>query len=131
LPTTEAHKKEMIYKLIDSLKPYGWTNGVSGMNTAYENIDKHFIPDGNNQLFLATDGEFNQGDVTESSFTEMVKANAAKGTKLSIIGFGQNEKAVKLMKKMAEAGHGNFLQIIPGSNNTNLLVEEIKTNSIR
>jgi len=129
LPTTTADKKEEIYALIDSLTPYGWTNGVSGMNTAYETIDKHFISDGNNQLFLATDGEFNSGDVTEGSFTELVKVNAAKGTKLSIVGFGQNEKAVKLMKKMAESGQGNFLQILPGSTNTDVLVEEIKRNS--
>lgn len=131
LPTTTADKKDEIYSLIDSLIPYGWTNGVSGMNTAYETIDAHFVPDGNNQLFLATDGEFNQGDVTEGSFTEMVKLNAAKGTKLSIVGFGQNEKAVKLMKKMAESGQGNFLQILPGSTNTDVLVEEIKRNSER
>ncbi len=131
LPTTTADKKDEIYSLIDSLIPYGWTNGVSGMNTAYEILDEHFIPDGNNQLFLATDGEFNQGDVTEGSFTEMVKLNAAKGTKLSIVGFGQNEKAVKLMKKMAESGKGNFLQILPGSTNTDVLVEEIKRNSER
>lgn len=131
LPTTTADKKDEIYSLIDSLIPYGWTNGVSGMNNAYEMIDKNFVPDGNNQLFLATDGEFNQGDVTEGSFTEMVKLNAAKGTKLSIVGFGQNEKAVKLMKKMAESGQGNFLQILPGSTNTDVLVEEIKRNSER
>ena len=131
LPTTNADKKDAIYSLIDSLIPYGWTNGVSGMNTAYEILDEHFTPDGNNQLFLATDGEFNQGDVTEGSFTEMVKLNAAKGTKLSIVGFGQNEKAVKLMKKMAESGQGNFLQILPGSTNTDVLVEEIKRNSER
>lgn len=131
LPTTTADKKDEIYSLIDSLIPYGWTNGVSGMNTAYEILDEHFTPDGNNQLFLATDGEFNQGDVTEGSFTEMVKLNAAKGTKLSIVGFGQNEKAVKLMKKMAESGQGNFLQILPGSTNTDVLVEEIKRNSER
>ncbi len=131
LPTTTADKKDEIYALIDSLTPYGWTNGVSGMNTAYETIDAHYIPDGNNQLFLATDGEFNQGDVTEGSFTDMVKLNAAKGTKLSIVGFGQNEKAVKLMKKMADSGQGNFLQILPGSTNTDVLVEEIKRNSER
>jgi len=131
LPTTTADKKDEILPLIDSLTPYGWTNGVSGMNTAYEMIDKNFVADDNNQLFLATDGEFNSGDVTESSFTEMVKANAAKGTKLSIVGFGQNEKAVKLMKKMALSGNGNFLQILPGSTNTDLLVEEIKRNSER
>ncbi len=131
LPTTNADKKEEIYSLIDSLTPYGWTNGVSGMNTAYETVDAHFVADGNNQLFLATDGEFNQGTVTESSFTDMVKLNAAKGTKLSIVGFGQNEKAVKLMKKMADAGQGNFLQILPGSTDTDVLVEEIKRNSER
>ena len=131
VPTTTADKKDEIYSLIDSLIPYGWTNGVSGMNTAYEILDEHFVADGNNQLFLATDGEFNQGDVTEGSFTELVKANAAKGTKLSIVGFGQNEKAVKLMKKMAESGQGNFLQILPGSTNTDVLVEEIKRNSER
>ena len=131
LPTTTADKKDEIYSLIDSLTPYGWTNGVSGMNNAYEMIDKNFVPDGNNQLFLATDGEFNQGEVTEGAFTEMVKLNAAKGTKLSIVGFGQNEKAVKLMKKMADSGQGNFLQILPGSTNTDVLVEEIKRNSER
>lgn len=131
LPTTTADKKDEIYALIDSLTPYGWTNGVSGMNTAYDVIDKNFVENGNNQLILATDGEFNSGDVTESSFTDMVKANAAKGTRLSIVGFGQNEKALKLMKKMAGSGEGNFLQILPGSTDTGLLVEEIKRNSER
>jgi hypothetical protein len=48
---------------------------------------------------------------------------------LSVIGFGEDKEATRMMKRMAKAGEGSFLQISGGEYPTELLFEEIKMQS--
>jgi Ca-activated chloride channel family protein len=136
VPTTifagvTADKKEQLHTSVDSLQTKGWTNGVKGIETAYALAEKHYAFNGNNQVILATDGLFNNPDYDESALIALIKKKAEMGIKLSIVGFGNDIKAFRLMKKLAFVGRGNFIQIKPDNNAISALIEEIKNNSAK
>ncbi|MFC2176339.1 DUF1573 domain-containing protein [Bacteroidota bacterium] len=129
LPPTPVADNEGIVALVDSLQPSGYTNGVKGMESAYESLKKQLISGGNNQLIIATDGKFNSSKFSEKEALQMVKMNSEEGIVLSIIGFGEDPDATKLMKKLAKEGNGSFMQISKDEDPTELLAEEIKMRS--
>ena len=129
LAPTPVTDNEAIVALVDSLKPSGYTNGVKGMESAYESLFEQLITDGNNQLIIATDGKFNSSKFSEKDAVKLVKSNSDKGIVLSIIGFGEDREATRLMRKLAKEGNGSFMQISKGENPTELLAEEIKNRS--
>lgn len=129
LSPTPVVDNESIVSLIDSLQPTGYTNGVKGMAAAYESLYEQLIQGGNNQLIIATDGKFNSSKFSEKEAIQMVKDNSDKGIVLSIIGFGEDREATKLMKRLANEGDGSFMQINKNQDPTELLAEEIKNRS--
>lgn len=129
LPPTPVSDNEMIISMIDTLTPFGYTNGVKGMEQAYSSLRDQFIQGGNNELILATDGKFNSSKFSEKDALALVKTNAGSGSVLSVIGFGEDPSATRMMKKMAKAGEGSFLQISGGEDPTELLADEIKMRS--
>lgn len=129
LPPTPVKENEAIVALIDSLEPTGYTNGVKGMESAYASLFDQLIPGGNNQLIIATDGKFNSSKFSEKDAIQLVKSNSDRGIVLSIIGFGEDREATRLMRKLAKEGNGSFMQINKGENPTELLAEEIKSRS--
>lgn len=129
LPPTPVKENEAIVALVDSLKPTGYTNGVKGIESAYTSLFDQLIPDGNNQLIIATDGKFNSSKFSEKDAVKLVKSNSDKGIVLSIIGFGEDKEATRLMRKLAKEGKGSFMQINKGENPTELLADEIKNRS--
>jgi len=131
LPPTPVTDNQAIVALVDSLKPYGYTNGVKGMETAYESLEKQLIQGGNNQLIIATDGKFNSSKFSEKDALQMVKDNSDKGIVLSIIGFGEDKEAARMMNKLADLGEGSFLQVKDNEDPTELLAEEIKLRSLK
>lgn len=129
LPPTPVTENEAIVALVDSLQPFGYTNGVKGMESAYQSLEQQLISGGNNQLIIATDGKFNSSKFSEKDAVNLVKDNLNKGIALSIIGFGDDKEAAQLMRKLAKQGEGNFLQINKGEDPTELLADEIKNRS--
>lgn len=129
LPPTQVADNLAIIALVDSLKPYGYTNGVKGMESAYHSLERQLIVGGNNQLIIATDGKFNSSKFSEKEALQLVKDNSDKGIVLSIIGFGDDKEAGRLMKKLAGSGGGSFLQVNTNEDPTELLAEEIKLRS--
>ncbi len=129
LPPTPVRNNMAIVALVDSLEPFGYTNGVKGMESAYESLEKQLIPNGNNQLIIATDGMFNSSRFSEQEAVQMVKDNSDKGIALSIIGFGDDKEAGRLMKKLADLGSGSFLPVSNSEDPTELLAKEIKLRS--
>lgn len=129
LPATPVANNQQIIHMIDTLTASGFTNGVKGMNSAYDALKEQWIEGGNNQMILATDGKFNSSKFSEKEAVQMVKANSAEGRGLSIIGFGEDKDATRMMKKMAKYGNGSFLLINKGEDPTELLSDEIKLRS--
>lgn len=122
------HKSELRHK-IAQLKASGSTNGVKGLEAAYLISGREFIAAGNNQVILATDGKFNAGNSNPSEVEKMVKAQAEKGIKLSVIGLGKKDISEKVMQSMADAGSGRFLLCSPENPDPGFLLEEVKKSS--
>ena len=129
LPPTPVLDNQAIIALVDSLQPNGYTNGVKGMESAYTSLEKQIIAGGNNQLIIATDGKFNSSKFSEKDAIQMVKNNSEKGIVLSIIGFGEDKEATRLMRKLSDLGEGSFLQVKTNEDPTELLADEIKLRS--
>jgi len=131
LQPTAADNTADIISLIESLEASGRTNGVMGLQEAYRMIRQQFIAGGNNQIILATDGLFNQyhPDYTEKDLMSLVRKRAKEdNVKVSVIGFGSDNKARRMMSRLASNGGGNFLSIDEGSSES-ALVDEIKKQS--
>lgn len=129
VPTATANHKTEISAAIDSLEPWGYTSGVKGLEAAYASAREHYLPNGNNQVIIATDGLFNSPKFDKDAMFDLVKENAKNDIQLSVIGFGSDDEAIKMMKKLAGRGDGNFIKMGRESADSNLLIEEIKSNS--
>lgn len=130
LPVTKVNNKFLINKTIDSLKASGLTNGVKGLEKAYQFLEQHFITNGNNQVIMITDGKFTKTKDEEGKIFSFVNLKSMNAMKLTVVGLGNDRDANKRMKKLAESGNGNLISI----ENTmsaadNFLLEEIKGNS--
>lgn len=122
--------RSAILTAIDTLKANGGSNGAASMLMAYELAEKHFIPDGNNQIFLATDGLFNSNSISDETLYKLVrKGYAQHNIKLSSIGFGKDLNALNFLRKLAALGKGNFLTIQNKDSDLGVLVEEVKMQS--
>ena len=128
LEPTIADRKREIITMIDTLTSEGLTHGVKGLQTAYDFAEKNFITDGNNQVIIATDGLFSPG-YSENDMFKLVGEQSRKGIILSVVGFGKDENAFKMMKKMAVRGKGNFIHIPDAQSAKEHLIVEIKFQS--
>lgn len=126
-----ADEKTLLYQKVDSIEAKGMTYGVIGLTTAYELAEKNFIEGANNQVIIATDGQFNSPDHGQFEMMNLIRSYAAKGVSLSIIGFGDEGKYLRRMKSMARIGKGNFIHISGDEEVDHLLIEEVKKNSRR
>ncbi len=122
-------EKEKIMGVIQELKAEGITQGVKGLNTAYERATKQFVTGGNNQIILATDGEFSEKDVTDEYYRQLITGYAGKGIRLSILGFGINEEAIDRMKMMVSYGEGRYIHISSEKFIKDILIDEIRAMS--
>ncbi len=129
LPTTIGQEKAIINYLVDQLEPNGTTNGLKGLKKAYEIAEDNLISNGNNQVIIATDGMFNGPGFSESVMLNLVEKYKEKKIKLSVMAFGKDKEGIRVMKKMSDAGNGNFIRIESGNDNEALL-EEIKLMSL-
>ncbi len=130
LRSVTGDEKDKINAVIDELTPGGITNGVKGLNSAYQLAERKFEPAGNNQIILATDGKFTGEAMSPYKFRQMITGYAEKGITISIIGFGVDEKAVEFMKEIASYGKGTYIHVTGEDNISDLLINEIKANSL-
>ena len=94
-------------------------------------IESNFLPQGNNQIILATDGLFNNPNYSQQELFSFVKNKTDDDIILSVMGFGTDDDAIKLMKRLASKGNGSFLQIENARGANEVLIEEIKFHSLK
>lgn len=132
LESVKGNQKDLILNAIDSLVPRGLTYGVNGIQNAYDVLETYYISNGNNQIILATDGLFSTVNqtMTERQLNKLVKDKATnQNIKLSVVGFGKDPDADKLMSDLAANGSGKFIKIRNQWDAESVLIEEIKVNS--
>ena len=125
LPSTSCLRKPEILSAIDQLQAGGSTNGGAGIQLAYDEAVKNFIPKGTNRVILATDGDFNVGVTNDDELVRLIEAKAKSGVFLSVLGFGMGNLKDSKLEKLADKGNGNYAYIDTLQEARKVLVEEM------
>ncbi|MCD6067407.1 MAG: hypothetical protein K0S33_2233 [Bacteroidetes bacterium] len=118
--------KEMLKKTVQSLNSKGYTRGAKAVLFALETAKKNYIEEGNNQVFLATDGKF---PFYEAHYEKWLKESEGKAIVLSAVAFGNDKDALVNLKEIARFGKGSYIRIRHFEKDKEVLVEEIKLRS--
>ncbi len=111
LPSTSGSEKERIAASIDELEAGGSTAGGEGIILAYRIAKENFLPDGNNRVILATDGDFNVGLSSDADLERLIEEKRKDGIFLSVLGFGTGNYKDSKMELLADKGNGNYSYI--------------------
>ncbi len=125
LDGVKASEKIKIMEAIEGLTAGGATAGAAGIQTAYELAGKHFTPEGNNRVLLATDGDLNVGVSDEGALARMAEEKKTAGIALSVLGFGDGNYKDNKLEALANHGDGNYSYIDTIYEARRALVEEI------
>jgi len=108
---TAGNEQTKILGVIDSLQAGGETPGGSALRTAYNLIQAKARRGGNNRIILATDGDFNVGEVTEEALMQLVAEKLQTGIYLTCLGVGMGNYKDSKLEALAKKGNGNFAYI--------------------
>ena len=108
LPATSGSDKERILQVLNGLHAEGATSGGEGLQLAYEEAMKNFSAKKNNRVVLMTDGDFNVGISNPSELERYIAGKRATGVFLTVLGVGHGNYQDGMMKKLANAGNGNY-----------------------
>ena len=108
LPATSGADKVRIRQVLDGLRAGGATSGGEGLQLAYEQAMKNFSAKKNNRVVLVTDGDFNVGIRNPSELERYIAEKRATGVFLTMLGVGRGNYHDAMMKKLANAGNGNY-----------------------
>ena len=111
LPSTPGTDKARILGVIDSLMAGGGTAGGAGIQLAYEEARKNFDAKRNNRVVLVTDGDFNIGISSPKELEDFIAEKRASGVFLTVVGVGAGNYQDATMKKLANAGNGNYAYV--------------------
>jgi Ca-activated chloride channel family protein len=111
LPSTSGGDKATILEAIDRLEAGGSTAGGAGLRLAYDVARENYLPEGNNRLILATDGDFNVGVSSDAEMIRLVEKRREEGTFLTVLGFGTGNLKDTKMEQMADKGNGHYAYI--------------------
>jgi len=125
LPSTPASHRSRILGAIEELEAGGSTAGGAGLRLAYEVARENHIEGGNNRVILATDGDFNVGQSSDSEMIRLVERMRDQGTFLTVLGFGTGNLQDAKMEQIADHGNGNYAYIDSFLEARKVLVNEI------
>ncbi len=125
LVPTSGKEKEKIRKAIEELNPLGATPGESGIRAAYRVAKSQFIPEGNNRVILATDGDFNIGQASEDELEILITQHQQSGIYLTCLGVGMGNYKDSKLEVLAKKGNGNFAYLDNEKEAEKVLVKEL------
>ena len=108
LPSVSGREKRAIGSVIDSLSAGGGTAGGAGIQLAYAEAQKNFDKKANNRVILITDGDFNIGVSSPAELEKLIAEKRESGVFLTVLGVGRGNFQDANMKKLANAGNGNY-----------------------
>ncbi|WP_343703403.1 von Willebrand factor type A domain-containing protein [Chitinophaga sp.] len=111
LPCTMGSQKQKILNAIDYLSAGGATAGEAAINMAYQLAEENFIPEGNNRVIMATDGDFNVGQTSDQDMEDLILRKRESGVLLTCLGFGMKDYKDSKLETLAAKGNGNFAYI--------------------
>lgn len=125
LPPTSGAEKTKISKSIEELEAGGVTAGESGIRAAYRVAESQFIPNGNNRVILATDGDFNVGQTSEEDLDRLITSQKQLGIYLTCLGVGMGNYKDSKLEVLAKKGNGNFAYLDDEKEAEKVLVKEL------
>ena len=128
LPATAASEQQTIEAALDRLAAGGSTAGGEGIELAYRIAEQHFVPEGNNRVILATDGDFNIGTSATGDLVRLIEEKRQKGVYLTICGFGMGNYKDGRMEQISNAGNGNYFYIDTIQEAEKVFVREMRAN---
>lgn len=120
--------KKRLHELVSHLSAKGLTKGKTAILYSQQLAQKHYIPEGNNQIFLATDGKFR---FYSDDFKIWTDRQGDKKIMLSTVAFGNDRAAMNNLQEIAEKGMGSFIHIKKRNGSQDKLLEEVKLRSKR
>lgn len=111
LDRARGDEEQKIVQALEKLNAGGSTAGGQGIKLAYDIAGKAFIKGGNNRVILATDGDFNVGQSSQSALVELIEAKRKSGIFLTVLGFGMGNYKDSKMEQLADKGNGNYAYI--------------------
>ena len=124
LPSTTGDNKDKILSALGRLQAGGSTNGGAGIQLAYKVARKHFRQGGINRVILATDGDFNVGNTSQSGLVRLIEKERQSGVFLTVLGFGMGNYKDSTMEKLADKGNGNYAYVDSLAEARKVLVNE-------
>jgi Ca-activated chloride channel homolog len=124
----QGFDREVIAQAIMSLQAGGSTEGAKALDRAGRAARKHFLPEGNNQIILATDGAFNEG---AKEAIRYVSRYRRLGIHTSVLCIRCGKFTTDEMQALTGEGAGRFIPIDGASDAGAQLIEEIKTSALR
>lgn len=107
IPACPITNKDELKNKIDRIVADGTTNLSGGWLSTSRELSKHASPAYTHRIVLLTDGQANEGLVEDEELIEVAKNLREKKITTSAIGFGEDFNE-DLLKKIADAGQGNF-----------------------
>ncbi|MBK8491377.1 MAG: von Willebrand factor type A domain-containing protein [Saprospirales bacterium] len=111
LPMTSGAYKDVIREAIGKLNAGGSTAGGQGIELAYKVASDHFLPEGNNRIILATDGDFNVGISHPDSLEALIARKRETGIFLTTLGYGMGNLKDNNLERLADKGNGQYAYI--------------------
>ena len=123
-PTSGAEKQKIIQS-IEELTASGDTPGESAIRMAYNLAEHTFIKGGNNRVILATDGDFNVGEVSEKALEDLITKEKKTGVYLTCLGVGMGNFKDSKLETLAKRGNGNYAYLDDINEAEKVLVKEV------
>ena len=92
---------------------------------AYKIAESTFIKGGNNRVILATDGDFNVGEVTEKALEDLITQEKKSGVYLTCLGVGMGNFKDSKLEILAKRGNGNYAYLDDINEAEKVLVKEV------
>ncbi len=128
LTALPGNNQEKISEVIFELEAGGLTAGGKGLDLAYQIAEDNFIKNGNNHVYIATDGAFNVGGKA-SSMLKKISSKSEKGVNLSVVGVKSPYQIEKELKKMSVRGGGVFTKVDESEDSKSSVLNLIKLHS--
>lgn len=119
-------QKEALHKQVDALKAKGMTKGRKAILFSQQLAQKNFITGGNNQIIIATDGEFKFEKEDQKLWNQR---QGIQPIVISTVAFGAEPSAIKNLKSLARKGKGSFIQVRNKEESKVKLLSEIQQRS--
>ena len=108
LNTTTGDKKEKLITAISSIKAGGMTAGGEGIKLGCKLNAKALNTEGENLIYIITDGAFNKDSKT---YMESIDKYKDMGIRISVVGIQNTPHDAINMEKIAMLGGGNYISI--------------------